>query len=356
MKKSVLKAFMTISTLVLLFACTTTIEKKINKKDYVEIHELVHKKYDTDKAEFISKGLNSEVSFYDSAFKTNPEILIPTFQERIDSLSLEYDMRQRQNESAKRKQKEATKYAEYSKDYISDLPLGFKYRMTKNEVSSLLRKLQHQNKVNHDGYEYTYNYNTIDGQKIKLRLDFRYFEDKLETVYFHPYGYTIGSDRKKYEEETLKALDIDLTEKLDSTYKKISYVDIYSGMKSTYKKWFKKNQIIILHQSTLGVYLAFKDAPISKIALDKEVQDIMNKSNQSWRKPRGSEYKDIGKLIVKNNIKVCGEYYVKEETSGEYIIACSPDGIKWHYFVAYTKIGKFYRASDEMVNKLTPPR
>lgn len=77
---------------------------------------------------------------------------------------------------------------------------------------------------------------------------------------------------------------------------------------------------------------------------------------QSWRTPRGTEYADIGKLIVQNNIKICGEYHVKEVTKGEYVIACSPDGINWQYFVAYTKIGKFYRASDEMVAKLTPPR
>ena len=78
--------------------------------------------------------------------------------------------------------------------------------------------------------------------------------------------------------------------------------------------------------------------------------------SQSWRMPHGSEYAEIGKLIVQNNIKICGEYHVKEVTTGEYVIACSPDGINWQYFVAYTKIRKFYRASDEMVSKLTPPR
>ena len=92
---------------------------------------------------------------------------------------------------------------------------------------------------------------------------------------------------------------------------------------------------------------------------NNEPTTIMNDSNtyeQSWRSPQGTEYTEIGKLIVQNNIKICGEYHVKEVTTGEYVIACSPDGINWQYFVAYTKIGKFYRASDEMVAKLTPPR
>jgi len=81
-----------------------------------------------------------------------------------------------------------------------------------------------------------------------------------------------------------------------------------------------------------------------------------NTYGRSWRSPTGSEYSEIGKLVIQNNISICGEYHVKEVTSGEYLIACSPDGINWQYFVAYPKIGKFYRASDEMVEKLTPPR
>jgi hypothetical protein len=76
---------------------------------------------------------------------------------------------------------------------------------------------------------------------------------------------------------------------------------------------------------------------------------------QSWRSPTGSEYAEIGKLIIQNDIRICGEYHIKEITLGEYVIACSPDGTRWQYFVAYTKIGKFYRASDEMVGKLKPP-
>jgi hypothetical protein len=91
----------------------------------------------------------------------------------------------------------------------------------------------------------------------------------------------------------------------------------------------------------------------------EEPKTIINDTvtyQQSWRSPEGSEYAEIGKLIVQNNIKICGEYHVKKVTTGEYVIACSADGNNWQYFVAYTKIGKFYRASDEMIVKLTPPR
>lgn len=78
--------------------------------------------------------------------------------------------------------------------------------------------------------------------------------------------------------------------------------------------------------------------------------------SQSWRSPYGSEYSEIGKIIVQNGIKVCGEYYVKEIESNEYVIACSADGTTWDYFVVYTSLDKIYRANDEMESKLYPPR
>ena len=100
---------------------------------------------------------------------------------------------------------------------------------------------------------------------------------------------------------------------------------------------------------------------ILKVLTDdyEKPKTIINDSNTyqtEWRMPKGTEYVEIGKLIVKHNIKICGEYQVKEITPYEYVIACSTDGINWEYFVAYTKIDKFYRANDEMVSKLKPPR
>lgn len=78
--------------------------------------------------------------------------------------------------------------------------------------------------------------------------------------------------------------------------------------------------------------------------------------SESWRSPYGTEYSEIGKIIVQNGIKVCGEYYVKEVETNEYVIACSADGTTWDYFVVYTSLGKIYRANDEMESKLYPPR
>ena len=118
-------------------------------------------------------------------------------------------------------------------------------------------------------------------------------------------------------------------------------------------------KIFLIITGIVFVFILVYDRNRNKENNISEPHTIINDSrtyNQSWRMPRGSEYAEIGKLIVQNNIKICGEYHVKEVTSGEYVIACSPDGINWQYFVAYTKIGKFYRASDDMIEKLTPPR
>lgn len=78
--------------------------------------------------------------------------------------------------------------------------------------------------------------------------------------------------------------------------------------------------------------------------------------SESWRSPRGSEYREIGKIIVQNGIEVCGEYYVKDIELNEYVIACTADGTNWNYYVVYTSMETIYRANDEMESKLFPPR
>ena len=78
---------------------------------------------------------------------------------------------------------------------------------------------------------------------------------------------------------------------------------------------------------------------------------------QSWRSPSaGYEYTTIGRIIVKNNIEVCGEYHVKEIEHNEFVIACTANGTDWDYFVVYTSLDKIYRANEEMELKLKPPR
>ena len=78
--------------------------------------------------------------------------------------------------------------------------------------------------------------------------------------------------------------------------------------------------------------------------------------SKSWRTPIKDEFLKIGKLMLANGIKGCGEYHVKEVTEGEYVIACTRDGEKWNYYVAWPNNNKIYRTNEEMESKLTPPR
>ncbi len=85
------------------------------------------------------------------------------------------------------------------------------------------------------------------------------------------------------------------------------------------------------------------------------ISDERNYS-KSWRLPNGNELIEIGRIIIKNEIKVCGEYHLKEINTKEFVIACSADGTTWDYFVVYTSNQKIYRANEEMESKLIPPR
>jgi hypothetical protein len=79
-------------------------------------------------------------------------------------------------------------------------------------------------------------------------------------------------------------------------------------------------------------------------------------SSYEWRSPQGTEYLDFGKIIVKNKIKVCGEYKVKEMQRNEFLLACTPDGTNWEYFVIYPNLDEIFRANNKMIRGIEPPR
>lgn len=76
--------------------------------------------------------------------------------------------------------------------------------------------------------------------------------------------------------------------------------------------------------------------------------------SMEWRSPTKEEIVFIGQLMIKSNISGCGEYHLKA-LNNEYIIACTPDGEHWNYYVAWPKQEKIYRANEEMLEKLSPP-
>jgi len=112
------------------------------------------------------------------------------------------------------------------------------------------------------------------------------------------------------------------------------------------KKW-----ILIIIGLIIGiVVIGNLKSGNSNVIKDKRTYNI------PWREPVGIEFSKIGKLMVRNGIKGCGEYYVKEVTNGEYVVACTSDGENWTYYIVWPNIDKIYRTNEEMESKLTPPR
>jgi hypothetical protein len=75
----------------------------------------------------------------------------------------------------------------------------------------------------------------------------------------------------------------------------------------------------------------------------------------NWRSPNREDIVAIGWLMVKSNLSGRGEYYLISVEDNEYVIACTPDGHNWNYYVSWPKQNKLYSANEEMLEKLTPP-
>lgn len=54
-----------------------------------------------------------------------------------------------------------------------------------------------------------------------------------------------------------------------------------------------------------------------------------------WKEVTGKEMINIGRVMVKNNLTGCGEYYVRpaKEITDDYLVSCSRDGKQWDFFI-----------------------
>lgn len=79
------------------------------------------------------------------------------------------------------------------------------------------------------------------------------------------------------------------------------------------------------------------------------INDIENTSisKKQWKSP-GDKLSVISKIMIQNNIRGCGEYYISEITNGEFAVACTADGVNWSYYVVYPGLNKIYLASEKM--------
>lgn len=104
----------------------------------------------------------------------------------------------------------------------------------------------------------------------------------------------------------------------------------------------------------IGIVVYFVYTVTTKESSLRNILDP-NTYSMDWRTPNREEIVTIGRLMVKSNLSGCGEYYLISVEDNEYVIACTPDGQNWNYYVSWPKQEKIYRANDEMLSKLSPP-
>ncbi|MBQ2884509.1 MAG: hypothetical protein IJE43_12170 [Alphaproteobacteria bacterium] len=238
-------------------------------------------------------------------------------------LMISCDNSARQNEINRSEMDVAQTKAELSSENISELPLNFEFGMTRDEVNKHLEKLVKKGVISKKGDKYyDYDYILESGQKIGTSIETSFYEDRLYDLYFSLYGL-------KFDYELIAAIDKEITNKVDSTYKRISYYMLdYDDSKMWIIKWFKENQYIYLRNAA-GTDIHFVNAPIERIADEKRNQKLLERA----RMKAGIEVKNssldgsVSQVVkyLKNNLKDPDSYESIEwgnvtETDNGYIV------------------------------------
>lgn len=101
-----------------------------------------------------------------------------------------------------------------------------------------------------------------------------------------------------------------------------------------------------------------ESTPVEKKEKDTYYNSIKDKLHSTnWREAStyDGEFKDISTALSKNNIRVCGEYYVRLVGDKEYLVACTPDGETWNYFIVWSRVGSVYKADSETEMAIEAP-
>jgi hypothetical protein len=66
-------------------------------------------------------------------------------------------------------------------------------------------------------------------------------------------------------------------------------------------------------------------------------QEIQHGYSQAWQSPSTKQVSEIGRILAKNNISGCGEFYVKTKSGSdsELAVACTADGKSFSYYLVW---------------------
>jgi hypothetical protein len=72
-----------------------------------------------------------------------------------------------------------------------------------------------------------------------------------------------------------------------------------------------------------------------------------------WRDTQGNEIISISRVLVKNKVSGCGQYVVRPSAQyeGEYLVACTPDGKNYTYYLVWVGTDKVMVFDDKTIQK-----
>jgi hypothetical protein len=185
----------------------------------------------------------------------------------------------KENQANMERQYEADLIAENSKDTISELPLGFKFGMTKEAADKNIEGLMESGTITHS-YDNCYNYKYIleSGLVVPTELQVGFYNDSLYVLCFS-FSESQYNEGFKIDDELISAIDKDISNKVDTTYKRISYYENLKDHRFVFTKWYKGNQYIFL-RSSVFCDIQFINAPTYRKVMDAENKNAIDKAEK----------------------------------------------------------------------------
>jgi hypothetical protein len=159
--------------------------------------------------------------------------------------------------------KQLQKLAELSPQIENQLPLGFKFGLSKIQTKRVVDSLLN-NKVIKEGYNencFIYNYK-LDSNYVSCYVEYEFYNDSLYHLCFE-----FGRDNVL---ELEKSITSKISKELGSKYSNNHYIwSVVKGVNLPLTFWIKDNKEVSLKKLILGLYLSYKNMPIEKILSDE---------------------------------------------------------------------------------------
>ena len=112
----------------------------------------------------------------------------------------------------------------------------------------------------------------------------------------------------------------------------------------------KKLFWIVLGIAIIGYFL-FPDLGVR--SNNTNTESISEDYSKTWTSPSSEQLSVIGKILQKNNISGCGQYYIKEKLSdnSELTVACTSDGENFKYYLLWKHSEKVIPITDDGLTK-----